>query len=730
MINTVNVLSETESIGYYFRNWNSNVISISVLIVAVLLLSGYFYGKLFERFFKSLKNVDCTVLGVFFIVSVFQLEVYWGVSTMASTDVAYWLLLIVVFAGPVVCLCTWTNVLPSWKHLVSLLLGIFITIVLCISSSKMTTNNIYFDTIQYLSQTLESSEADYFGWLTWPSGYSIGLDYLHDYNGYCYLWGMILKMVKTFNFFEYDGLYTPIYIWGATILYGMCLSNLVVSSANVLQKKMGWKWKTLIICVAFISPYYTNYWNTTLGFFGNTIRTVMVGYACLIIYQLLKKRGLLDFIPLLFVYWAGICFSSSSLFLEAFLCAGLFFALCFAKEKRWKVWIGFVISCYPVLHYGLLIVTGSAYSWWLYFVMALVGIGILCLIVWLLRNHLDIACKVGRILLPVAFVGIAALSLLKSSFGYEYFFERRSEGDMTVNMTSHTDTKELIRNIIFYVSLACIFVNFKRNKRFKIFLLILLLLFLNPLVQPFVSTALTDSVYSRSFDLLTNPFTLSFLICNIDSFISLLPVNLVLNMILAGFLVIYYAVPNLTTIISAPLKPDEDWGFNWVSKVTEDSEDLYTYIQENISDAETRPTIMSQDVGLKGYVTGIRINFNCLEYRDALSKNSEDLPYTTRLMIHMLYPSTKYSSDDLDYSELEYLVDYYNPDYLVISNTMALWDERGWYDSVYADIVREAKAEVIYENKTWALLKIDHSWEHSPKNETRYWVHKYDYNLE
>ena len=42
------------TIGYYFENWNTDFISLSILVNIILLLSGYFYGKIFQKFIKPL----------------------------------------------------------------------------------------------------------------------------------------------------------------------------------------------------------------------------------------------------------------------------------------------------------------------------------------------------------------------------------------------------------------------------------------------------------------------------------------------------------------------------------------------------------------------------------------------------------------------------------------------------------------------------------------------------
>ncbi len=712
----------------YFQNWNTNVVSAGAVLAAGLIISGYFYGKAFQKLIRPLKNVDCTFLGVFFIIAVFQMEIFWSVSYTASTDIAYHLLGILLIGGPVVCLLTLSNPLPSWKHLLSLVSGIGVSFLLCFLSSKLTTNNLYFDSVSYLSQTIETVSADHFAKLVPALGEPIQrIDALHDLNGYYYFWGMLLRFVKTSGFFTIKGSLTPVYIWGSTILYGMSLGSLIVNSVNVIYRKM--KWKGLLLLPFIIAPYYINYWNTTLAFFGNTIRTVAVGYMMLFAYLYFVRRDGMVFIALFFTYLAGICFASSSFFLAAFICAGLFVTMCITGEEKWKNWALFIVSCLPVLYYALEILLFKTHTYPFILAVTVCAGAVLVLVSVLLRNHLDIFCKVGMGIGVIAFAGLIVSSyLLKDSvFGYSFFFVSRSESDMTVNMTSHMNQMEMFRNILFYILLALILVNFKKGASFKVFLLSMILLFLNPLVQPAVSNYLTEDVYSRSFDLLINPFTICFLIWSADNLLKyaayvVLPLFAAANTYIAYNTVVTYENDSL---LSAAREED----YVWESKAPRASLELYQFIDKNLADSDNRPVILSQELGLKGYVPDISVSFSTTNYRDAMANPNPD--ELTKYIVTVLNPNRRFSNsdegsgqEDADFTKLMNIVRENDPDYLVISNTMAVWDARGWFNSAYATIVNKGLAEVIWENETWAVLKINHEWEAPNKNPVRYWVHR------
>ncbi len=706
-------------IGYYFEHWDSNFISISVLITLLFVVSGYFYGKVFQKFCKSLKDIDATFLGIFAILGLFQIEMFWLVNVSGSTQIAFYTVPVLLIAGPVLCLVTLSNPLPTWKNLFGLLTGIAFTGVLIYGSSLLTTNSTFFDTVTYMSQVIESSKAETFGRIVYVSGiHTVALEPYHDYQGYYYLFAMLLRWVE--QLFGIHTSLSPVYIWSGTMLYGMCLGLLTVSSVNVLYPKH--KWLGLLLSAAILAPYYTNYFNTTLAFFGHTMRQVVSGASILIAYQIIKTREKSLWIPLFISYMAGMSASSSSFFIDAFITASLFFFLAYDNEHDWKTWVGFVFTCIPIFIYMVIILLPSEGRFFM--MAALVGAVTLGLmfIAWLLRNHMKYFCLFGKIVFPLFFAVLVFFSVRygKSDFGYDFYFVLRSENDMTVNYTNYIDKYELWRNIILYVLLALALVNIKTETKFKIFLMIAFILFLNPLVQPAVNHFFTYHVYTRAFDILVNPFTITFLIWNVGELLPVKPVNIALRWLvlpLAGALSVYLAYRNITIPVSKTLTiMDED--YNWENKVSDDSYDMYNYIETNISDRNNPPAILSQDINLKGYVPGVITTFSSSQFRNALA-NPPDYEGHYDL-VTLLYPDLRYMNqnffdEEVDYSKLKDVVQNYPSDYILMVNTLAVWNDRGWYEKCYAEIVALKMVEKVYENKTWILFRVNPDWEPEPE---------------
>lgn len=725
-----------EGFGYYFSHWNSDPFSIGCVIVLALVLSGYFYGCIFRNLVKPLKNIDCTLIGICFILAVFQALVFFLIATAGSTNIAYIAMAVILLLPLPLCLFTWSSVIPAKRHLFSLVLGIAITAVLVHGSMNLNTNNIYFDSITYLSEVVESSRNAVFGRMVFPGGYiRFRMDPLHDYTGYYYFWGILLRWAV--NLFDFKGLVTPIYIWGATVLYGMMLGMLAVSSACALYRDKAWK--GVIFTVLFMAPFFTNYFNTTLAFFGNTIRTVIIGTALLIVYLILRyTKNARLFLPLMVVYYAALNVSSSSLFLIAMITTGLFFSLTYAGETDWKRWAGFILTLLPLVHMAMAVVMDPDLGYFVPLGVSVAVIAVIILVAWLLRNKLELVNKGFRLLLPAAFVILIVLSFLKRNgdYGYAYFFRSSSLDDMTVNMTSHLSGSELIRNIIFYAAALGMLVNFKFQTKYKLFLLCVIALFINPLVQPAISSFLTAGVYSRVFDLLTNPFTLCFILFSLEHIVKVKPVGLVVTAVLCAVMA-KFGYDTLTTPYSKALTVGTEENWNWEAKVTQDSYDVYEYINNAVStddfslterDKDNRAVILSQDSGLKGYVGGIEMAFTTEDYRAALADQKTNK--LSERMITLMYPDRRYTEDDLgdvgDYSKLGDLFIDSKADYVVINNTLAVWDERGWYAKPYDELVNKGMCTKVFENETWAILRMNHDYEPAGKHNDRYWVHKYE----
>ncbi len=715
------LMEATANIGYYLQNWDSDLFSIACLLAIFLLISGYFYGKAFQKLIPAIEKIDATFFGVYFIFAVFEIFDIYAIIHSSSTIAGMRLIEILILGGPILCLICRANILPQGENFRSLLVGLGIAILFGIVAAQWNTNNSFFDSIDYLSQVIEQANADNFYYFnTYSGALKDNIRVEDDFQGFYQFWGCYLKLASEFLNPERVEL-TPIYIWGASVLYWFNLGNLVCCSVRVVYEDNR-KWYTLLLCMLMISPFYTNYYNTVLAFFGNSFRNLIVGYGMVIVYLYLHTHDYRLYFLSAVVTYAGISASATNLVTMTAIAAALLFVETLNPKATWRHYAAWSLSLLPIIRFALIVLIQDAVMDWLFTeCLAILSVIMLAGISYLVGNHLKAFGYFVRIVMALAFVYMIYQSypLGNTYYGYSYFFIQVSDYSMIQNFTTHQDTVELIRNIIMYLFVILIFFNFKDNKSLKILLVFIAVMFINPLTEPYLATNILKLEYHRLFDILVNPLTLIFLIHNAEKLLQHIPrtVPLIISLSISAAALVFIDYPNMTVAKVTWMAYNEE-DYNWVYKVSDSTMDMYDYIYENIYRSKTsRPVILSQDASLRAYVSEVITPVTTIEIRDSFTK--EDTFNKIELFMQLLYPNKyRVSSDikhpfgdinDADYTRLWELITMYNPDYLIMRSTLVLWnDTGGYYEHAYAQIVSEGQATVLYENDEWTLLEINY----------------------
>ena len=308
-------------------------------------------------------------------------------------------------------------------------------------------------------------------------------------------------------------------------------------------------------------------------------------------------------------------------------------------------------------------------------------------------------------------MAVLSLPLANSEYGYAFYFESRSANDMTLNYTSWLDNVELVRNIILWSLLLISLLQFKKNTSFKVMILGALILFLNPLVSPFIATYITNLVYCRAFEIIANPFVLVFLVCELLQETKpqwFMAICVSAASAFDGYAA-YYTLKNEMT---GTMITRNQEGYHWETKVTEDQWDMYTYIYKNISsDQNEKHSILTSDPAMKAYIPNIQMVLSTLDVRSNTNDpnfNPDDekgrqLVYFNPLGV---MPEDTFKGYAADYTKLSEVIRESGAEYVVMRTPFAVWDEKGFYIEAYQYAVRDGVCEVVYENGTWILLKV------------------------
>ncbi|MEG0408142.1 MAG: hypothetical protein RR623_04645, partial [Bacilli bacterium] len=651
-----------------------------------------------------------TVIGIFSIFALFQIFVFVGVPINCPVYI-YIIVMGLIFAfAPILCTVLRVDIKLKRNDISGFLFAFCTVVFLVMLSKPFNTGAMFFDSNYYLSKVIESSVSNVFGHVSNYSGsYLYRFDTLYDFQGYYYFWGIILKLVRNMIIDSNISL-TPIYIWSASLTYYLSLGYLAFMSCQILFKKNGFK---IIVPILFIIPYFTNYYNTTLGFFGNSIKVISVGL-CLLVIKLWfenKELKLLYILPIL--YLSGLSFSSSSFYLFIFIIISFFFTLIFTNESNALVYKHLIISSLPIVIYAIFILTGWEMDAPLIaiflFAIYIISLGIILILAKCSKEVLINVIKGFKIIFYLLLVLLVAGSFILRSgqFGYDFYFELRSLNDMTLNYTNNVNLFELMRNIGLwsFIGLLIISSKLKKDQELKLVLICILALFLNPFTMPVIATYITGIVYSRTFELLVNPFILVYLVSLIGTIKSKK-----IQIVFRFFVVLVSSILIINTIqqpYSRILLNDEN--YNWEYKLSTNEYNMINALtDEVVSNGLERPLILSQSFNVKGYVPNIRMYFSSQDLRDALENEVSFKSNEFKDAITLFYPRI-YIYDEIfgekpNYDNLCPVITDSNSDYVIMKTTLIYPNENGDFVPIWWNA--RACSDAIYDNEEWVILKV------------------------
>ena len=100
------------------------------------------------------------------------------------------------------------------------------------------------------------------------------------------------------------------------------------------------------------------------------------------------------------------------------------------------------------------------------------------------------------------------IALPEYEYGIKHFFNNHQNYDMIKDFFFiYTGKSQNLVNIMRWLGLILLFIKEKDEKFLRMMILVLFIVFLNPLVTPMIAKTIASNVYYRTFDVIFNPFT-------------------------------------------------------------------------------------------------------------------------------------------------------------------------------------------------------------------------------
>lgn len=674
-----------------------------VFNVITVLFIAYGMGKLIESFFDA--EISFVPVGFFCYLGIMQFINY-GIVTIGLNSKVFLLLYLGMGIVPYfIGIIRKIDFKPTKMDLISLLFALVFVGIGTFKSMNTGLGINHLDTSFYLSLVNEKSVMSKLGGpesIFYYSGTTQPIDFTYDYQSFYILEAMLIKLLRNFKFVGAIG--TVNYLWSGSITYFVMMGMFLGSFFQVLfkdKKLLGVVW---LLLGAYI--FYFKYYSLILAFYGNTWRVLVISYMSYFIHRFLKSDDIKDSIIVGLLGSGLIAFSSSGGFMMAFVGATLMIYSLFVKQDMKH----YVVSMIPLLiaFPYLVIVLWSMSK--LLAIVAGVAVIVYAAVVYVLYKK-NVSFKYFFKLHQVAVVVIVVLLWVYSYFiqlngeyPYSYFFDNHSAYDMVHDYLGKYNLGLIRINRIFW-TIVIIYLLLDRDV-YKKYLLVLVVVFINPLVTPFIIQYLTKFVFYRDFELVINLYSLGLFV----SSLSLLKWDKVVMVVSLGLIVLigYYTVEMYQSYFTPELVPTE--GFNPLYRINEDDMDIYEALQKECT--YDRVTVISQAEGTKGFVTHIQMPYSVYETR-SIDLYEEELPHESMFdkdiaglinaLYHREYTGQQVFQELPDYDSLNDEIIRHGAQYIILyKDHYKLKDEE--YVPVYFDV--RGIADVIYENNTYVLMKV------------------------
>lgn len=668
----------------------------SVAVSVILFLICHFFGQVVKNRFSLPILIPSALIGVSVLFSLVQIVTYIENLASIKTSICALISMVLVLAMIVVVLINRKHVKVTKINLSILLLSIYFTFICLLRSCNYSLGSTS-DSVFYMSMVSENAFSE--KWISMEYYTGRVVEYflpLYDFQGFYHFFAHITKIgAKFIDAFSYS----PIYIWSALSLFLLCLFESIFTIFMYVHDKN----RTIgYIYLLFAFTWSCTSWNYLYGYLGNSWRVIFLTLMMMCAYFYCKDKRVIYLTLILLSTCAMIACSSSGLFISLFA-TGALVVYSFLYDNNIKNNIAAYFTTLSAFVYLFFLVYANVGNMVVFFILAyFIG---LC--VYLILRKLKFKYRVLVVILGI--ICLICISLIiPSSFSFVSFFDRNIN-EMTVNYFVFDSLGTISANLVWILSVVYLLFNntkiLMNNQYFK-YLLLVMMLFLNPVVGRFLMEYVTDTVLYRSYEIFFNSFNLVFLAYGVFNLVHNFKYKILryCMLLISSILLVFGIYENLN---DSPYSFDLVKEINPIYRIPEDELDLDLQLAQLANSSYGRLRVISQFPFTKGIVRNIYLAFGIDTVRSFCTTcNTLEGPVEEPTPIFNLFLLRDYA-DQMIYSvpaDYEGACDplfEHRFEYLLLDKSQTRLDN-GVYVPIYYNM--RACFDVIYENESGVVM--------------------------
>gem|GEM_PF-4201216 len=648
---------------------------------------------------KSTKRPE--FLGFVFFSSIFFLVniIFTVIKTSSSLATMFFLVTILVL------------LVLSFRHITihkepkSFVLGVILSLVFCLLSSRYTLSFLYSDTSFYMNMVGGNLSNEILHSINPGNGYV--LDEILMIRGYIYqsfflMHSLVAKLILVGNRIIGSEVshFIPIYTYGSTFLYTFLSYSLVDFVITRYAKIRLAKLVAFIFCILYMGNLY---WNIAFAFYGNTFRNLILAVILLTYFENKDRANIMKLITLMI--FGLYSTSSSGLFMSIAIAMGIIAQRVF--EKRTHVISESMMMLVPIALYG-----GLNQEITIMVIAALVLVPLSIAVRKFEEKH-DLVIEYNQVFkilvmsLPVIFM-LGSLVVVKFNIG-EYissigsYFASHSHYDMVPDYFRFIGD-DFLESIVQTLSIIVYWISFLiliSNKKYRIFMVVVMLTFLSPFTVPFVEKFFTRYVFYRNFFVV---FNLYFIALGLTVFMNRIRKAVKPSLIVAVIILLMgvYEVNNFYNYDQLKANLENT---NILYRTTSDEVEVLLNLKHFIAENDDKnPKVLSQSYATNSYVPNAFIMYGTYIDRSLALRGKEYSNELHKMYKFPRFPGDPYINSGTDYDNAEELIKAANIKYIILQLDLAYQNSLGDWIPLHHSVSEFCNE--LYRNETYIMFEV------------------------